>query len=109
MADAVHAVRLRTSRRQRRLVQGRDEDWAAKVPLKSVSRATIIRRQEERASGMTPDDDQVTVGFAVPAHLSGLSARYEIHAEIGRGGMGAVYKALDRQTGDLVAIKVLHP
>src|SRR5262245_19102786 len=58
---------------------------------------------------MTPDDDQVTIGFAVPAHLSVLATRYEIHAEIGRGGMGVVYRALDRQTGDLVAIKVLHP
>jgi serine/threonine protein kinase len=28
---------------------------------------------------------------------------------IGRGGMGVVYKAQDRQTGDLVAINVIHP
>src|SRR5215510_1547527 len=58
---------------------------------------------------MDPGDDQPTIGFAVPAGLSALTARYDLHAEIGRGGMGIVYKAQDRQTGDLVAIKVIHP
>ncbi|MBL4845182.1 MAG: protein kinase [Planctomycetes bacterium] len=33
--------------------------------------------------------------------------RYEVLAELGRGGMGAVYRCRDPQTGREVAIKVL--
>lgn len=38
-----------------------------------------------------------------------LANRYEVQEQIGAGGMGAVYRALDRNTGEPVALKVLLP
>lgn len=46
----------------------------------------------------------------IPSHtiLSGQKDKYVIGAPVGRGGVGTVYRALAKETGDTVAIKVLH-
>ena len=47
------------------------------------------------------DNDQSLVGYSL--------GKYEIHAEIGRGGMGMVYKGYDPLLDRYLAVKVLAP
>lgn len=37
-----------------------------------------------------------------------MTSRFELLSELGRGGMGTVWKARDRETGEVVALKLLH-
>jgi len=46
---------------------------------------------------------------APPSLGAVFAGRYEIQAELGGGGLGIVYRAMDQDTNEMVAVKVLRP
>jgi len=48
-----------------------------------------------------------TIAMAPVVPPTSLPDRYEMIAELGRGGMGIVYQVRDRETGEIVALKFL--
>jgi len=59
--------------------------------------------------GPTPMSTGESTGDHSLSPGSVFAGRYTVEEVLGRGGMGVVYRALDRQLGEQVAIKVLRP
>ena len=61
---------------------------------------------EELAPAIT-ETIQIPVKELAPG--STFAKRYQIIEELGKGGMGRVYKVLDKEIGEKVALKLLNP
>lgn len=54
------------------------------------------------------EENEPSVRAAWMSTLAALRRRYDDLTEIGRGGMGIVYRGRDRETGEVVALKVIR-
>ena len=65
------------------------------APLKSLEEISATKTLETPARGLTTGTT--------------FASRYDVVEELGKGGMGRVYKALDKEINEEVAIKLLKP
>ncbi len=58
-----------------------------------------------------PEEITQTYSAAAPELARGttFAGRYEIIEELGRGGMGTIYRVFDKEIGEDVAVKILNP
>ena len=89
------------------------EELKEKAALEQYVASLKLNMGEDRTTiaGLRPTGttDASTGSRAAEPQIGSLFAgRYEIQSLIGKGGMGLVYKALDRDLDDLVAIKTLR-
>ncbi|HYV17759.1 MAG TPA: protein kinase [Verrucomicrobiae bacterium] len=78
-------------------------------PLPEFLRNVILKCLEKDRARRYPDAKALLEDLVLREMVPGMvvSGRYQVLAEIGRGGMGAIFRARDAELDETVAIKVL--